>query len=100
MYREKERQAASSKGSPGKSAGPSSQERPAQPPAPVAKEPAPVAPPPALQSDLSLSALDFPGMGHEDDLAGDGEDWNQQTSNLIMVGTAHAGMFTVRRYTV
>ena len=74
MYREKERQATSTKGSPGKSAGTSSQEQPAQLPAPVAKGPAPVAPPPALEPDLSLSALDFPVMGHEDELEGDGED--------------------------
>jgi hypothetical protein len=75
MYREKERQAATSKGSPGKSAGASSQEQPAQLPAPVAKESAPVAALSALQPDLSLSALDFPGMGHEDELEGDGEDY-------------------------
>ena len=75
MYREKERQAASSKGSPGKSAGASSQEQPAQLPAPVEKQSAPVAPLSALQPDLSPSALDFPGMGHEDELEGDGEDY-------------------------
>jgi len=77
MYREKERQAASSKGSVGKSAGTSSQEQLPQPSAVVAKETAPLAPPPPLQVDLSLSALDFPGMVQleEDELEGDGEDY-------------------------
>jgi len=79
MYRKKERQAASSKGSPGKSAGTSSQEQLPQPPAVVAKETAPLAPPPPPQLDfkLSLSALDFPGMEQleEDELEGDGEDY-------------------------
>jgi len=76
MYREKERQAASSKGSPGKSAGTSSQELPTQPPALVVKDTAPLAPSPP-QLDLSLSALDFPGMEQleEDELEGDGEDY-------------------------
>jgi hypothetical protein len=80
MYREKERQAASSKGSPGKSAGTSSQEQLAQLPAPVAKESAPAAPLPALQPDLPLSALDFLEMGHEDELEGDGEDYVEPTN--------------------
>jgi len=77
MYREKERQAASSKGSPGKSAGTSSQEQLPQPPALVVKETAPLAPPPPPQLDLSLSALDFPGMEQleEEELEGDGEDY-------------------------
>jgi len=77
MYREKEWQAASSKGSPGKSAGTSSQELPPQPPALVVKETAPLAPPPPPQIDLSLSALDFPWMGQleEDELEVDGEDF-------------------------
>jgi len=75
MYREKERQA-SSNGSPGKSAGTSSQELATQPPALVVKETAPLAPPPP-QLDLSLSALDFPGMEQleDDELEGDGEDY-------------------------
>jgi len=70
MYREKERRAASNKGSPGKSAGTSSQELATQPPALVVKETAPLAPPPPPQVGLSLSALDFPGMGQleEDEL--------------------------------
>ena len=77
MYREKERQAASSKGSPGKSAGTSSQKQLPQPPALVVKETAPLAPLPPPQLDLSLSALDFPGMEQfeEDELEGDGEDY-------------------------
>jgi len=77
MYREKERRAAGSKGSPGKSAGTSSQEQPPQPPILVAKETAPLAPPPPPQLDLSLSALDFPGMEQleEEGLEGDGEDY-------------------------
>jgi len=77
MYREKERRAAGSKGSPGKSAGTSSQEQPTQPAALVAKETALMARPPPPQLDLSLSALDFPGMVQleEDELEGDGEDY-------------------------
>jgi len=77
MYREKERQAASSEGSPGKSAGASSQEHLPQPPTLVVKETAPLAPPPPPQVDLSLSALDFPGMEQleEEELEGDGEDF-------------------------
>jgi len=76
MYREKERHAASSKGSPGKSTGTSSQEQPPQPPTLVAKETAPLPPPPP-QLDLSLSALDSPGMEQleEEELEGDGEDY-------------------------
>jgi len=62
MYCEKERQAVSSIGSPGKSVGTFLQEQPPQPPALVAKVTAPLAPPPPPQLDLSLSALDFPGM--------------------------------------
>ena len=77
MYREKEQQAAGSKGSPGKSAGFSSRVKLPQPPAVVAKETAPLAPPPPPQLDLSLSALDFPGMEQleEDELEGDREDY-------------------------
>ena len=77
MYREKERHAASSKGSPGKSTGTSSQERPPQPPTLVAKETASLSPPPPPQVDLSLSALDSPGMEQleEEELEGDGEDF-------------------------
>jgi len=43
----------------------------------MAKETAPLAPPPPPQLDLSLSALDFPGMEQleEDELEGDGEDF-------------------------
>jgi len=77
MYREKERQAASSKGSPGKLVGTSSQKQPPQPAALVAKETALLAPPPPPQLDLSLSALDFPGMEQfkEDGLERHGEDF-------------------------
>ena len=77
IHREKEQQAASSKGSPGKSAGTSSQELATQPPALVVKETALLAPPPPPQVELSLSALDFPGMEQleEDELEGDGEDY-------------------------
>ena len=93
MYREKVRQAASSKGSPSKSAGTSSQDLPTQPPALVVKETALLAPPPPPQVELSLSALDFPVMEQleEDELEGTEKImWSHRTLNLIMVGTAHS----------
>jgi len=82
MYREKERQAASSKGSPGKSAGSSSQKQP----------------PPQL--DVSLSALDLtsPNLKRSWRVT-EKILWSRRTLNLIMVGTAHSGIFMVRRYT-
>ncbi len=95
MYREKERQVASSKGSPGKSAGTSSQQQQPEPPAPVVKESA-LLPPPPPQPDLSLPTLDFPEM----ELEGFGEDYViRRTLSWIMVGRAHIGMFMARRYT-
>ena len=71
MYREKERQAAT-KGSPGKSAVTASQEQEPQPPAPVAEAsvPLPPAPPP---SEPSLSPLDTPVIGLEEELEAKGD---------------------------
>jgi len=71
MYREKERQAAT-KGSPGKSAVTASQEQQPQPPAPVAEAsvPLPPAPPP---SEPSLSPLDTPVIGLEEELEAKGD---------------------------
>jgi hypothetical protein len=75
MYREKERQAASSKGSPGKSAGTSSQQEPPESSGPAAKESELLPPLPPPQADLSIPILDFPEMVQEDGLEGDGEDY-------------------------
>ena len=75
MYRQKERQAASSKGSPGKSADTASQQQPPEPSETVAKESALLPPLPPPQPDLSLPTLDFPGMDQGDELESFGEDY-------------------------
>jgi len=102
MYREKERQAASSRGSPGKSADTSSQEQPTQPAALVAKETAPLAlhhlrsstcPFPLLTS-LGWSSLKKTNWRGTEEIM-----WSRQIWILTMVGTAHSGIFTVPRYT-
>jgi hypothetical protein len=74
MYREKERQAAGSRGSPGKSSGATSQQQQAQPPAPVAKESVPLPITPSV-SEPSLSPLDTPVMGQEELLEHEGDEY-------------------------